>query len=116
MTACDAHVAPHGQPQRKFNDALQTFLRITPPSRLAEIIHPTWKNIYDRLKKQVSDHKTSDKRNTAASDICGKFQESTVLLDDIAQRINDTAEEHRAERQQQSKADERLMAAGEAIR
>lgn len=116
VVLCDAHIADHGQSQRKFEDALQMFVNTAPKSKLDERMHPTWKTLYERFKKLLADHRAETRQNTAASGIEENRTEKHVLLDDIVHMVDAHAETKRAERNERTEADKRLQAAGERIR
>lgn len=116
VVMCDGHIADHGKNQNKFEDALKMFLSTAPKSKLDKLMHPTWKSLYERFKKLLSDHRAETRQNTAASGIAEVRTEKHVLLDDIVQMADEHAEKKRSERNERTDADKRLQDAGDRIR
>lgn len=116
VVANNAHIAEHGQSQKKFEETVATFIASAPPSKMNTVIRPSWKTVYDRFKKLVADHRSEDRTNAGASGIDEEESETSALLYDIVQAMDDTAEARRAERNEKTDADRRLQEAGEIIR
>lgn len=62
-----AHVAEHGTSQKKFEEKLHVFFINSLKNKLDSVTPPTWKTIYERFKKVVSDHRTVVCKSQAAS-------------------------------------------------
>lgn len=116
VTSCDAHLAPHGDAQSRFQEALGHFIAAIPHTTFEMIQMPTWKTLNDRFKKLVSDHRAAVRTNAAASGIVEVRGEREILLDDIVQAVDELEEQRRAERDERTKLDQRLTEAGERIR
>lgn len=116
VIACDAHVAEHGTSQQKFEEALTVFISSTPRGRLQNVTSPTWKTIYERFKKVVSDYRASDRRDSIASRVEENRSERDLLLDDIIQHQDEHQETQRNERNERTETERRLQEAGDRIR
>ena len=82
MTAVDAHLAPHGASQKRFEEALGRFTASIPNAALQRMCQQSWKTLNDRFKKIISDHRIAVKRNAVASGIIEIQGEREPLLDD----------------------------------
>lgn len=116
VTMADAHVAPHGEAQTRFTNAVELFLSSLPSQTFNNIQKPSWKTLNDRFKRIVQDHRDAVKRNVSASGISEVRGEREELLDDVVASIDEFEESRRAERDEQTDLDRRLKAAGENIR
>ena len=116
VTAVDAHLAAHGQSQKRFEAAVPIFLSSLPSPALEETGIPSWKTLTDRFKKIVAGHRAAVKANVVASGIIEVRGEREILLDDIVLAIDEWEESRRAERDERTELDKRLQVAGEAIR
>lgn len=116
VTAVDAHLAPHGESQKRFDEALGLFTASLPAAALQGMCQPSWKTLNDRFKKIVADHRIAVKRNGAASGIIEVRGERELLLDDIVLAVDEWEEGRRAERDERTELDRRLREAGETIR
>ena len=116
VVTADAHLAPHGEAQMRFQDALTHFVAAVPPATFETIQAPSWKTLNDRFKKIVADHREAVKRNEAASGILEVRGEQEMKLDDIFQAVDGNEEARRAERDERTELDKRLRTAGEEIR
>ena len=115
-TAVDAHFAPHGEAQSRFEEALSPFKASLPNGSLDTVGAPTWKTLNDRFKKILSDHREAVKANAAASGIIEVRGERETLLDDVALEVDEWEEAKRAERDERTELDKRLIQAGEEVR
>lgn len=112
----DAHLAPHGATQARFEEALALFLSSAPSGGLQNVCAPSWKTLNDRFKKVISDHRLAVRNNAAASGIIEVRGEREQLLDDIVLAMDEWEEKRRSERDARTELDKRLMEAGEEIR
>lgn len=69
VIACDVHGSEHGTSQHKFKGALKLFIDPNPRGRLQDVTSPTWKTVYERFKKVVSDNRASDRRDAIPSGV-----------------------------------------------
>lgn len=112
----DAHIAPYGEAQTRFTEALSLFLAVVPKTCIEEVQAPTWEALNDRLNRIVCDHREATKVNLAASRIIEVREERMVLQNDVVQAIDEDKEGRRAKRNEHAKPDKRLMEAGKIIR
>lgn len=87
---------------RKYNEELNTFMSIAPPIHLQSAIQPIWKTLHEILKKLVLEHRDADKRNAAGTRISEEDKESSVLLDDIINRMDEVSESRRTEKEEKT--------------
>jgi len=116
VTAVDAHIAPHGEAQARFEEALTIFLSSGPPGGFDAICTPTWKTLSDRFKKVLCDHRQAVRNNAVASGIIEVRGERETLLDDVVLEVDELDEKRRTERDERTELDNRLLAAGEDVR
>jgi len=116
VTAVDAHIAPHGEAQARFEEALTIFLSSGPPGGFDAVCTPTWKTLSDRFKKVLCDHRQAVRNNAVASGIIEVRGERETLLDDVVLEVDELDEKRRTERDERTELDNRLLAAGEDVR
>ncbi|PXF49215.1 hypothetical protein BWQ96_01004 [Gracilariopsis chorda] len=116
ISAVDAHTAPHGETQPRFEEALQIFLAAVPESWLATVTATSWKTLNDRFKKIISEHRKAVNCNAVASGIIEVRGERETLLDDLILEIDEFEERRRTERDEGTELDKRLVAAGAQMR
>lgn len=110
------NLARHGEAQTLISESEKSFL-LALASNIKDRVHkPTWKTLNDLFKKLVSDHRDASKRNSAASGIIEIRGERELLLEDISLAVGEAVEQRRAEREEKSDIDRRLMVEGEQIR
>ena len=116
VISVDAHLAPHGATQRRYEEALALFVSSSSSGGLQNVCAPTWKTLNDRFKKVVSDHRLAVRNNAVASGIIEVRGEREDLLDDIVLAMDEWEEKRRSERDARTELDKRLMEAGKEIR
>lgn len=116
ITAVGAHVAPHGECQNRFEEALAILKSSLPLTALNNVSVPSWKTLNDRYKNIVSDHREAVKNNATASGIIEVRGEREMLLDDVVLAIDEFEEMNKTERDELTELDKRLRDAGEEIR
>ncbi|PXF47157.1 hypothetical protein BWQ96_03099 [Gracilariopsis chorda] len=83
VTASDAHVAPHGETDKRFEQAVELFLDAAPPSsQLVDITRPVPKTLRDRFTTIVEKRRVEVRETAAASGIVEKRGQRGELLDD----------------------------------
>lgn len=90
--SADAHIAPHDEAQKRFEQALRLFLASNPSGRLSFACKPTCNKFSDRLKKIVTENTFSVRRNAVASEIIQIRGERKNLLDDVMPEMEEVDE------------------------
>lgn len=105
VVTSDAHLAPHGEAQKRMQDTLGRFMEVVPPGKLVSVTNSKWKTLNDRYKKCVANHCDAVRRNEAASGIIEVRGEREVLFDNIVQEMDKVDEKGRAERDKETDLD-----------
>lgn len=67
VVCTNSYVPELGISQQEFLKTLQVFFGNSPKSQLYAVATPIWKTLYDRFKKNVSDHRADVRKIQAAS-------------------------------------------------
>ncbi|PXF43622.1 hypothetical protein BWQ96_06631 [Gracilariopsis chorda] len=116
VTASDAHVAPHGETGKRFEQALKLFLDAAPSSQLVNITHPVPLTLRDRFTTIVEKRRVEVRGTAAASGIVEKRGQREELLDDVILAMDKEQERKNALINERTEKEKQLIEAGEAIR
>lgn len=98
VTLHDAHIAPHGMMQKRFEDVFDVFLKTLPSSAVKNCINVSWKTLSDRFRKLVVDRRFTNRKTVGMSGISECFGEREQLLDDVIHTMYESTETVRDER------------------
>ena len=110
-----AHVAPHGETGRRFDEAARTFVEAA-GSSLGDVLTPSMKTVRDRFTTVIEKRKVDVKRTTAASGIVEERGAKEELMDDLIFEMEEHLERKRAEEAERTEKEKQLVEAGEEVR
>ena len=116
VTAVDEHMEPHGEPQKRFEEAFNLFNPSADSDCFDTIAVPTWKTLNDCFKKILSDHRDAVRKNAVASGIISLRGEIETVLNDVMSGVDEWEETKREERDKKTETDRRPVPAGEYVR
>ncbi|PXF39883.1 hypothetical protein BWQ96_10406 [Gracilariopsis chorda] len=89
VTALDAHVAPHGRIQFRFEEAMDIFISSAPARAFNTVFTMTWKTLIDQFKKILCEHRAATNKNAVSSGIIEVQGERETLLDDVILEVDE---------------------------
>lgn len=116
VCSVDVHLAGRGQSEGLYQKVHERFMDMVPAVVFRHMRKPSCKTLVDRFKRLVGQRREVVKRTARESGIIERYGEKEVLMDDLIQEMDEKEEVIRAEKDEQTENEKRLLAVGEHIR